>query len=117
MKKLFFFSLILSLLLALTSPATGANITSWIEHATIPEHTGQMQRSIAYKVIYITVEKGDWLSTIVNKINQENDIELTWQTLYKINKDVIGPDPNLIVPGMELTYKTTVAHRGPVILM
>lgn len=117
MKKLFFSSLIMFILLTLTLPAVGADITSWIEHTTVPEHTGQMQKSIASRVIDITVEKGDWLSTIVEKIQQEYDVNLDWQTLYKINEDVIGSNPNLILPGMKLTYKTTRVHRGPVILM
>ena len=50
------------------------------------------------KVSY-TVQKGDNLTKIAKKYNT------TWQELYKINKDIIGSNPNLIKVGQVLKIK------------
>lgn len=42
------------------------------------------------------VKKNDNLSSIAKKYNK------SWQTIYELNKDVIGPNPNLIRPGQIL---------------
>ncbi|MCW2924197.1 MAG: peptidoglycan-binding protein, partial [Thermoleophilia bacterium] len=44
-----------------------------------------------------TVRKGDCLSTIADKY------DLTWQDLYKANRTRVGPDPDLIHPGLRLS--------------
>ncbi|MEU5276568.1 transglycosylase family protein [Streptomyces asoensis] len=44
-----------------------------------------------------TVRAGDTLSTIAARNG------LTWQRVYTANRDVIGADPDLIVPGQRLT--------------
>jgi nucleoid-associated protein YgaU len=46
-----------------------------------------------------TVEKGDTLSSIAE--NELGDAD-RWEEIYELNRDVIGSNPNLIKPGMEL---------------
>jgi nucleoid-associated protein YgaU len=45
------------------------------------------------------VEPGDTLRTIA--LQQYGDAAL-WQRVYQANRDVIGPDPNALRPGMRL---------------
>ncbi|GIF22117.1 LysM repeat protein [Actinoplanes tereljensis] len=45
-----------------------------------------------------TVKAGDTLSTIARRLN----IPGGWQALYQLNKDAIGPDPDLIPVGLVL---------------
>lgn len=45
------------------------------------------------------VKNGDTLSGIAKKYNT------TWQKIYKDNKSIIGNNPNIIKPGMNLTIK------------
>lgn len=45
--------------------------------------------------IYI-VKKGDTLSKIAKKYNT------TWQKIYNNNKNIIGKNPNLIIPGQKI---------------
>ncbi|MER7111388.1 M23 family metallopeptidase [Streptomyces sp. NPDC000229] len=54
-----------------------------------------------------TVVAGDYLS----KIAKNKNVKGGWQKLYKDNRQVIGEDPSLILPGMELTLgaKSTAA--------
>ncbi len=49
-------------------------------------------------ITYI-VKSGDTLWDIANKYNT------TWQKIYKDNENVIGSNPNLIIPGQKLTIK------------
>jgi hypothetical protein len=53
-----------------------------------------------------TVKRGDWLSTIAPKLGVDGG----WQRLYEINRKVIGPNPNLIYPGMRLALP---GHEAP----
>jgi nucleoid-associated protein YgaU len=46
-----------------------------------------------------TVDSGDNLSAIAK---QELGDANRWHEIYELNKDVIGDNPNLIQPGMEL---------------
>ncbi|MGA4797939.1 MULTISPECIES: M23 family metallopeptidase [Streptomyces] len=46
-----------------------------------------------------TVVAGDYLS----KIAKNKNVKGGWQKLYKDNRQVIGEDPSLILPGMKLT--------------
>lgn len=55
--------------------------------------------------VYV-VKAGDYLSKIATTLK----IEGGWQKLYEINKDVIGPNPNLIQPGMKLALP---GHEAP----
>jgi nucleoid-associated protein YgaU len=45
-----------------------------------------------------TVVKGDSLSKIAAKLNFPGG----WEALYRLNREVIGPDPNVIKPGQVL---------------
>ena len=46
-----------------------------------------------------TVESGENLSAIAE---QELGSQSRWKEIYELNKDVIGKNPDLIQPGMEL---------------
>ena len=46
-----------------------------------------------------TVESGENLSVIAE---QELGSQGRWKEIYELNKDLIGPNPDLIQPGMEL---------------
>lgn len=46
-----------------------------------------------------TVRSGDYLFIIAKKITGNAD---NWRKIYEANKDIIGKDPNLIIPGQEL---------------
>jgi nucleoid-associated protein YgaU len=47
-----------------------------------------------------TVQKGDWLSKIA--LRAYGDM-FAWEKIYKANRDIIGPNPNIIKPGQVLT--------------
>jgi murein DD-endopeptidase MepM/ murein hydrolase activator NlpD len=55
--------------------------------------------------VYV-VKSGDTLSKIATALK----IEGGWQKLYELNKTVIGPNPNLIYPGMKLKLP---GHEAP----
>ncbi|MEU7278063.1 LysM peptidoglycan-binding domain-containing M23 family metallopeptidase [Streptomyces sp. NPDC045431] len=52
-----------------------------------------------------TVVAGDYLA----KIAHNKNVKGGWQKLYKDNREVIGEDPSLILPGMELTLGAKAA--------
>ncbi|GAA3388399.1 LysM peptidoglycan-binding domain-containing M23 family metallopeptidase [Streptomyces roseoviridis] len=56
-----------------------------------------------------TVVRGDYLS----KIADEHDLAGGWQKLYRDNRQVIGQNPSLILPGMELTLGGTSTAKAP----
>lgn len=45
---------------------------------------------------YYIVQDGDNLQKIGNRYN------VNWRAIFNLNKPVIGPDPNLLIPGMRL---------------
>ena len=49
--------------------------------------------------IYYIVKDGDNLSKIASKYNT------TWQSIYELNKEQIGNNPNLIHTGLKLRIK------------
>ncbi len=55
--------------------------------------------------VYV-VKPGDYLVKIASTLKVEGG----WKKLYEINKDVIGPNPNLISPGMKLRLP---GHEAP----
>lgn len=63
------------------------------------------------KEISYTVQKDDNLSKIAKKYNT------TWQELYKINKDIIGSNPNLIKVGQVLKIKVNLWGRWNIFLV
>ncbi|MEU7700560.1 LysM peptidoglycan-binding domain-containing M23 family metallopeptidase [Streptomyces sp. NPDC039028] len=58
-----------------------------------------------------SVVRGDYLS----KIAADHDLAGGWQKLYKDNRQVVGEDPSLILPGMKLTLggKSTAKAAAP----
>ncbi|MGW2014772.1 M23 family metallopeptidase [Streptomyces sp. NPDC001927] len=57
-----------------------------------------------------SVVRGDYLS----KIAAEHDLKGGWQKLYADNRQVVGENPSLILPGMKLTLgaKSTAAPKA-----
>jgi cell wall-associated NlpC family hydrolase len=53
-----------------------------------------------------TVKQGDWLSKIAER--QYGEVS-DWPRIYNANREVIGADPNLIVPGQKLTLPGSAA--------
>ena len=49
-----------------------------------------------------TVQPGDSLSGIAEKFYGDGSKE-NWERIYQANKATIGPDPNVIMPGQQLT--------------
>jgi nucleoid-associated protein YgaU len=47
---------------------------------------------------HYTVVSGDCLSTIAARVTHSS-----WATLYEVNKNVVGGNPDLILPGQVLT--------------
>ncbi len=74
----------LSLLLALVLMAGLLTLT-----------TGPTAEAAGY--VYVTVQPGDHLASIARAYCT------TWQAIYDLNRDIIGPDPDHLVPGMVLT--------------
>lgn len=67
------------------------------DYPTIIKKAGLNKTSLN-KVIYI-VQAGDNLTKIAEKYNTN------WQSIYEINRDVIGSNPNLIKIGQQLIIK------------
>lgn len=62
----------------------------WMDEADI--------RLVSNEIIYV-VKTGDNLSVIAKKFNT------TWQKIYEDNKEVIGNDPDIILPNQKLVIK------------
>ena len=56
-----------------------------------------------------TVKEGDTLSLIAKKIYGD---ESKYKKIYEANKDLIGPDPDLIKVGLELTIPPKEDPKG-----
>lgn len=56
-----------------------------------------------------TVARGDSLSEIAD----EKDVRGGWQRLYRDNREVIGGDPDLILPGQRLALRSTATAPAP----
>jgi LysM repeat protein len=56
-----------------------------------------------------TVVSGDTLFKIANA----HDIKGGWQSLYQANKKTVGGDPDLILPGQQLTLASAPAPKAP----
>ncbi|ROQ26409.1 LysM domain-containing protein [Streptomyces sp. PanSC19] len=56
-----------------------------------------------------TVVRGDSLSLIAHK----KGIQGGWKSLYRANKSVVGDNPSLIRPGLELTIRRDSAKAAP----
>ncbi len=81
-----------------TGLATGIHLHLSIYDNKLKKYIDPEEYSLIYNkepIIYI-VKKGDNLTKIAKKYNT------TWQNIYNKNKDIIGPNPNLIYPGQKL---------------
>ncbi len=73
----------------------GYNTRTWLNHGKLKYiEYSQLENPNIYVVV-----KGDTLSGIAKKLGITN-----WRILYNKNKDVIGNNPNLIIPGQILKY-------------
>jgi LysM repeat protein len=58
--------------------------------------------------LHHTVRRGDTLSSIARQFaSRTADGTLTWQQLHAANRDVLGSNPNVILPGQQLTIPGT----------
>ena len=84
-----------------TGRATGIHLHLAIKDLNSNKYIDPEEYSLIYKKenIYYTVKKGDNLTKIAKQFNT------TWQKLYELNKETIGPDPNKIYPNQILLVK------------
>ncbi|MEU3978903.1 LysM peptidoglycan-binding domain-containing M23 family metallopeptidase [Streptomyces sp. NPDC026672] len=106
---------------ALALPLLGATGAHAAPAQSVPEKTVQSAPVVQQKaataesgVRTYTVRPGDWLS----KIAERQHVTGGWQRLYADNRAVVGDDPSLIHPGLELTLgkkavTTTAAPSRP----
>ncbi|MFE3638352.1 transglycosylase family protein [Streptomyces sp. NPDC059168] len=80
---------------AASGAATGSGATTKSAPAARPERTAAHTGRAASRGDY-TVREGDTLSAIAARHGT------TWQRVYAANRNVIGDDPDLIVPGRRL---------------
>jgi LysM repeat protein len=87
--------------LAVPTAASAATI-----HTATAIHTTTTIRSTASTTsCEYTVQPGDWLSHIAPNFG------LSWGTLYAMNRQTIGGDPNLIFPGQRLQTCGTATNQ------
>ncbi|MFF9425293.1 peptidoglycan DD-metalloendopeptidase family protein [Streptomyces sp. NPDC090082] len=88
--------------------ATGAHAAEQAAPAAAPAHAVAQVKAAAVQAAPTTakaapktysVVRGDYLS----KIAAEHHVKGGWQKLYQDNRQVVGEDPALILPGMKLT--------------
>ncbi|MFD7287416.1 transglycosylase SLT domain-containing protein [Streptomyces sp. NPDC059863] len=93
------------LLAATTAEAAPAAHTAATAKVTLtPAAVVQTDTPTTYSVVW-----GDSLS----KIADEFSLSGGWQQLYEDNRDAIGGDPCLILPGLTLTLGTSSASEAP----
>ena len=72
---------------------------------------------VARQETYV-VRPGDSLSAIAARLLPDADasrLDAAWRQLHRANRDVIGPDPDLIIPGTTLRVPprmSTAHHDG-----
>ncbi|MGI5479644.1 M23 family metallopeptidase [Streptomyces lavendofoliae] len=86
------------------APAAAPQQAVTAAHTAVPAAAPQKAAPRTY-----TVVAGDHLS----KIAKNKNVKGGWQKLYQDNRQVIGEDPSLILPGMKLTLgaKSTAAPK------
>ncbi|MFI6105395.1 peptidoglycan DD-metalloendopeptidase family protein [Streptomyces sp. NPDC051310] len=92
--------------------ATGAHAAeSSAAPATAPQQVVAAAQTAKAAPRTYTVVAGDYLA----KIAHNKNVKGGWHKLYKDNREVIGDDPSLILPGMKLTLgaKGTPAKGAP----
>lgn len=81
-----------------------------------PDDAGMPGGTEAPKLTLVTVRPGDSLWSITDDLIGPGDdppevIASSWPALYEANRDLIGPDPDSIVPGQELVVPTTLSSQ------
>ncbi|MGX4695446.1 C40 family peptidase [Streptomyces sp. JNUCC 63] len=62
---------------------------------------------IADSSVHYTVRQGDWLSKIAPRLS------MSWQQLYKDNREIIGSNPDVIYPGTVLNVRpAATSHQA-----
>ncbi|MFB6708551.1 peptidoglycan DD-metalloendopeptidase family protein [Streptomyces sp. NPDC056333] len=96
-------------------PLLGATGAHAAEQATPAAHSAATHTAPAAPVAKkqsetrtYSVVAGDYLS----KIAADNKVEGGWEKLYQDNREVIGGNPSLILPGMKLTLGGPAAATG-----
>ncbi|MEU4105347.1 LysM peptidoglycan-binding domain-containing M23 family metallopeptidase [Streptomyces tanashiensis] len=100
--------------------ATGAHAAEQAAPAAAPAQAVAQVKAVAAEAAPTTakaapktysVVRGDYLS----KIAAEHHLAGGWQKLYKDNRQVVGENPSLILPGMKLTLgaKSTAKAAAP----
>lgn len=69
----------------------------------------QCARQIGLLGAKYTVKPGDTLSSVARDLGVVGG----WPALYEANRDVIGPDPDLLIPGTVLNVPRTAYRSGP----
>jgi hypothetical protein len=86
--------------------------TSRAEHTVVADAPQPRTEQQAPKLTAI-VEHGDTLWSVaaraLPKHSTDTEISVTWHAIYEDNREVIGADPHVIVPGMTLSLSDQVA--------
>jgi hypothetical protein len=95
--------------LALASSGESQSVSPWWKPAAPPASPGLIARPISQtdeESIFVTVSAGDTLWDIaakdLGKRATDTEIAAHWPKWYSANKDVIGPDPAVLLPGQVL---------------
>ncbi|MET9803631.1 LysM peptidoglycan-binding domain-containing M23 family metallopeptidase [Streptomyces sp. NPDC006368] len=93
---------------AIAIPLLGATGAHAVEKTAAPTAAPQQVVAAAKAAPRTyTVVAGDYLA----KIAHNKNVKGGWQKLYKDNREVIGEDPSLILPGMKLTLGAKSAAK------
>jgi nucleoid-associated protein YgaU len=93
--------------LPLPDRATGEATLAWLAETVVP-HVGPVA---AHRGGHVVVRPGDSLWTIAGADlppgASDADVAAHWRRIYRLNRDVVGPDPDLIHPGQRLELPPT----------
>lgn len=84
------------------APAPGLHVLSGL---TLPDRP-EGGESVDLHRRVVTVQSGDTLSELAA------GLQLDWHSWYVANREVVGPDPDLIQPGQRLVVPSHTTHEG-----
>ena len=100
--------MILFLVISMSTSVAAAEMTRQVEFKKTD--TPSWLQTFKHITITIKVERGDCLCSITQELNRKKGYHgcsyVTWRELYNQNRDIVGANPDLILPNMVLTYKT-----------